>query len=84
MHTHIHMIDKIEFAARHLECTERGQMTCKQLLDFLKSSDVQGLDQRNSEAVTTLVTCYMMGRPCHVLEALSGVVRRNMWVEGHR
>ena len=46
----------IKQACMQLERSERGQKTCKLLLDFLKSSTVQGLDGNNEQAVAALVT----------------------------
>jgi hypothetical protein len=77
------MNTKIEQAAAQLENSERGQITCKLLADFLQSKPVRGLDQFNNEAVTTLVAHYTLGSgadACAVIDALYGVIERNPWV----
>ena len=74
----------IEQAAKQLERSERGQMACKLLLDFLKSNPVQGLDGGNSEAVITLAGHYLLGggvQALAVTDALNGVIDRNQWVK---
>ncbi|HEX3720337.1 MAG TPA: hypothetical protein VH595_20490 [Verrucomicrobiae bacterium] len=73
----------IQEAIKQLERSERGQMTCKLLLDFLKSPTVQGLDGRNSAAVHELVQRHMLGggkEACEVIDGLYDVVERNQWV----
>lgn len=73
----------IQQAAKQLERSERGQMTCKLLRDFLKSSHVQGLDGSNCQAVTALVSHYLLGGgsdACAVQDALNGIIERNQWV----
>lgn len=71
-------------AINQLECSERGQKTCKLLLDFLKSPVVNGLDGSNSMAVVTLVGYYMVGSgsdACAAKDGLNAVVNRNQWVK---
>jgi len=73
----------ITAAAKQLERSERGQMTCKLLLDLLKSDTVKFLDGGNSAAVAALVTAYMLGDgqdACSVIGALNQVIDRNRWV----
>lgn len=73
----------IEQAAKQLERSERGQMTSKLLLNFLKSAPVQGLDGPNCEAVVTLAAHYLPGSDkdaCAVQDALNGIIERNQWV----
>jgi hypothetical protein len=70
-------------ATKQLERSERGQLTCKLLLDFLNSPTVKYLDGRNFEALTTLVTRYALGSgadSCEVIEQLEAVIERNQWV----
>lgn len=70
-------------ATKQLERSERGIVTCKLLLDFLKSSTVQGLDANNQTAVATLVLRHMFGDSTDALEvlrALQAVTHRNEWV----
>lgn len=79
------MKTKIGQAAAQLEQSERGQITCKLLADFLKSKPVHGLDQFNNKAVTTLVMHYLLGSgadACAVKDALNGVLERHPWVNG--
>lgn len=74
----------IEEAIQQLERSERGQMTCKLLKDFLASGPVKFLGGSNSEAVTVLITFFMMGNGAaasKVMEKLEGVIERNQWVE---
>lgn len=71
-------------AIKQLERSERGQQTCKLLLDFLNSPAVKFLDGRNQTAVAMLVNNFMLGSSadaCAVVEALEGVVNRNQWVK---
>ena len=71
----------IHKATHQLERSERGQMTCKMLLDFLNS--VKDLDGSNCDAVGTLVVAFLCGTgqsACDVVEALRKVVERNRWV----
>lgn len=73
----------IERAARQLERSERGQLTCKLLRDFLKTHAVKGLDGENSMAVALLVQAYMTGtggHACAVINQLGEVIERNKWV----
>jgi hypothetical protein len=65
-----------------LEQNERGQMTCKLLLDFLKSPTVRGLDGPNSHAVAGLIVAFMNGsgeQSCAVQDALYSAVERHPW-----
>jgi len=73
-------------ATMQLGRSERGQLTCKQLSDFLESATVKGLDGPNSEAVTALVARYMLGTASDasaVRDALKDVIERNQWVLVH-
>ncbi len=73
----------IEESVKQLERSERGQKTCKLLLDFLKSHAVHGLDQDNCEAVVTLASYYLLGtgsQACAVKDAMEGIINRNKWV----
>lgn len=75
----------IKTAIQRLEGSERGQLTCKQLLDFLKSPTVQGLDGCNSHAVALLVSLFMLNGgnvACEVVDSLKQTVERNSWVNG--
>lgn len=74
------MNTQIEQAIKQLERSERGQIVCKLLLDFLESRPISGLDCWNEQAVTILVGCFMLGGRADasaVLDALDGVVKRN-------
>lgn len=78
-----HLPMTVEKAAKQLERSERGQATCKLLYDFLRSNTVKFLDERNFEALTTLVAAYALGSSndaCNVTDALRGVIERNQWV----
>jgi hypothetical protein len=73
----------IKDAVKQLERSERGQMTCKLLRDFLQSHTVRGLDAHNCSAVATLVVVFMAGFGrdcCEVVDSLTGAVDRNQWV----
>jgi hypothetical protein len=73
----------IQQAIKQLERSERGQMTSKLLLDFLKSHHVSGLDGSSSEAVVTLVAYCLLGcgsDACAIKDGLQEVVQHNQWV----
>lgn len=73
----------IESSVKRLARSERGQKTCKLLLDFIKSPTVRGLDGENCEAVAALVSQFMLGdgaTSCEVIEGLNAVIERNQWV----
>lgn len=80
-------INEIKEAAKQLEKSERGQMTCKLLADFLQSRPVSGLDQFNQAAVANLVVHYMLGSgadACAVVDAVNEVLERHPWVAGDK
>lgn len=73
----------IQQSVEQLERSERGQKTVKLLRDFLKSGPVKGLDDPNCEAVTLLVTHYMLGSgtdSCNVIDAMDALIERHGWV----
>ena len=70
-------------AVRQLERSERGQMTCKLLHDFLASNTVKFLDEPNQHAVAVIVASYMIGdspMACAVIDELAALIERNQWV----
>lgn len=71
-------------AIKQLERSERGQLTCKLLLDFLQSDTIQGLDSANYMAVAEIMWSFMFrdrDESNAVLRSLQGVVDRNRWVK---